>query len=86
MLLGYGCTVGMVGCGGVTTITSQVVPTVQEEVVYLEGKVNTASDELTEAEKKLATLKASDQSAIDAIEDKNAALRRKYERLERTYM
>jgi hypothetical protein len=41
-LLGYGCTVGMVGCGGMTTVTSQVVPTVQEEVVYLEGKVNSA--------------------------------------------
>ena len=43
------------------------------------------SDELTDAEKKLAALKTSDQASIDSIEDKNSALRRKYERLERNY-
>eukprot|EP00001_Collodictyon_triciliatum_P093958 16556_1 len=37
------CMTGMVGCGGATTtVTQQIVPTVQEEVVYLEGRVNSA--------------------------------------------
>ncbi len=52
----------------------------QEEVVYLEGRVNSAYSELTDAETKLKDLKSSDKAAMTEIEDKNRDLRRKYDR------
>jgi len=52
----------------------------QEEVVYLEGRVNSAYTELSDAETKLKDLKSSDKAAITSIEDKNHELRRKYDR------
>jgi len=55
-------------------------PNVQEEVVYLEGRVNSAYSQLTDAETKLKDLKESDKSSMGEIEDKNRELRRKYDR------
>ena len=52
----------------------------QEEVVYLEGRVNSAYSQLTDAETKLKDLKSSDKAAMTEIEDKNRDLRRKYDR------
>ena len=52
----------------------------QEEVVYLEGRVNSAYSQLTDAETKLKDLKSSDKTAMTEIEDKNRDLRRKYDR------
>jgi hypothetical protein len=52
----------------------------QEEVVYLEGRVNSAYTELSDAETKLKDLKSSDKAAMESIEDKNHELRRKYDR------
>ena len=52
-------------------------------MVYLEGRVNSAYSELTDAETKLKDLKESDKSAMTEIEDKNRELRRKYDRYSR---
>ena len=57
-----------------------MVPGMQEEVVYLEGRVNSAYTDLDEAEKKLQDLKESDKASMSEIESKNRELRRKYDR------
>jgi hypothetical protein len=59
--------------------------TVQEEVVYLEGRVNSAYGQLTDAETKLKDLKEADKSSMGEIEDKNRELRRKYDRYDHFY-
>lgn len=48
--------------------------------MYLEGRVNSAYGQLTDAETKLKDLKESDKSAMSEIEDKDRELRRKYDR------
>lgn len=48
--------------------------------MYLEGRVNSAYSQLTDAETKLKDLKTSDKSSMGEIEDKNRELRRKYDR------
>ena len=48
--------------------------------MYLEGRVNSAYGQLTDAETKLKDLKEADKSSMTEIEDKNRELRRKYDR------
>ena len=80
------CVTGTVGCGGGAGPhrAQQIVPTVQE-VVYLEGRVNSAYSQPTDAETKLKDLKQADKASMSEIESKNRELRRKYDSLERNY-